>query len=315
MSAAGATRERNGSGYRHEALLYSGSAEFAAATTSFIRRALAAGGPVLVVVSADKISLLRRELGAAAERVSFADMSEVGANPARIIALWRAFADQHQDAPRLWGIGEPAYPGRTGRELAECQLHEVLLNVAFDPAVPLYLLCPYDLEALAADVIDGAQRAHPYLRQGERGGPSARFRPADLTDPFDRPRQPPPAAAARMAFAPGGLGRLREFVAAQARQAGLDQDQAATLVLAANEVATNSIRHGGGRGELRAWREGRSAVVEVSDQGHITAPLAGRLAPGPAGPGGGLWLANQVCDLVEVYSSAAGSAVRLYLNG
>jgi hypothetical protein len=46
--------------------LYSGSAEFLDGTTSFIRRAVAAGGLILVVVSADKIGLLRQELGAAA---------------------------------------------------------------------------------------------------------------------------------------------------------------------------------------------------------------------------------------------------------
>ena len=38
----------------------------------------------------------------------------------------------------------------------ECQLHEALLNVAFGASTPLWLLCPYDLEALTADVIDEA---------------------------------------------------------------------------------------------------------------------------------------------------------------
>jgi hypothetical protein len=35
---------------------------------------------------------------------------------------------------------------------------EALLNVAFDAATPFRLLCPYDLEALAADMIDEAHR-------------------------------------------------------------------------------------------------------------------------------------------------------------
>jgi len=53
---------------------------------------------------------------------------------------------------------------RSPAELAECQLHEALLNVAFDVAIPFWLLCPYDLEALAADGIDeahGPTRSEP----------------------------------------------------------------------------------------------------------------------------------------------------------
>jgi MEDS: MEthanogen/methylotroph, DcmR Sensory domain len=72
------------------------------------------------------------------------------------------------------------YPGRSDRELAEWQLHEALLNVAFDAAVPFWLLCPCDLEALAAEVIDDAQRTHPYLVKGEErsGRHRRRMRPA-----------------------------------------------------------------------------------------------------------------------------------------
>jgi anti-sigma regulatory factor (Ser/Thr protein kinase) len=311
MAVAGTTLEGKSSRYRHEAFLYSGSAEFLDGTTSFIRRAVTAGDPILVVVSAGKVGLLRRELGAAAGRVRFADMAEVGGNPGRIIAVWREFVQAHPSAAQLWGIGEPAYPGRSDSELAECQLHEALLNVAFDAAVPLRLLCPYDLEALAGEVIDGAQRTHPYLLQGQEQQTCGSFRPLDVSAPFDRQRPPVPAGAASLSFESGTLSRLRAFVAGQARQAGLDPDKTAGLVLAVNEVATNSVRHGGGRGELRAWPHDRGIVVEVSDRGQISAPLAGRLMPGPARTPAGLWLANQLCDLVQLYSSASGTAIRL----
>ena len=153
-------------GYRHEALLYSGMAEFLTGTTSFIRRAVNAGDPILVVVRRPKIGMLRKELGAEARKVSFADMAEVGGNPGRIIALWRDFVQDYAGASQLYGIGEPVDPGRSPAELAECQLHEALLNVAFDASTPLWLLCPYDLEALAADVIDEAHRTHPFVARG-----------------------------------------------------------------------------------------------------------------------------------------------------
>ena len=70
-------------GYRHEALLYSGMSEFLTGTMSFIRRAVNAGDPILVVVSSSKFACWN-ELGAEAGQVSFADMAEVGGNPGRI---------------------------------------------------------------------------------------------------------------------------------------------------------------------------------------------------------------------------------------
>jgi anti-sigma regulatory factor (Ser/Thr protein kinase) len=306
-----------GARYRHEALLYSGLDEFLDGTTAFTRRAVARREPILVVVVREKIDLLRQRLGADADRVEFSDMAGVGANPGRIIAAWRQFVAAHAGAAQLWGIGEPVYPERSPTEIAECQLHEALLNVAFGMDTPFWLLCPYDLEALAADVIDEAQRTHPFVARGEARRESSDFQPVDLAAPFDRRLPPRPPDTACLAFRSGDLGRLRAFVAEQAGLAGLGEAPAEALVLAVNEIATNSIRHGGGHGELHAWTDGESLVCEVSDSGLITAPMAGRLQPplGAAG-GGGLWVANQVCDLVEIYSSAGGTAVRarMYLS-
>ena len=59
-----------------------GQNEFLQATGAFIREGISAGEPALVVVSAEKIALLRGDLGRDAELVQFADMSEVGSNPA-----------------------------------------------------------------------------------------------------------------------------------------------------------------------------------------------------------------------------------------
>ena len=307
--------EEAAGGYRHEALLYSGTAEFLTGTTSFIRRAVNAGSPILVVVSRSKIEMLRKELGAEAVKVSFADMAKVGGNPGRIIAAWRDFVQDHAGASQLYGIGEPVDPRRSPAELAECQLHEALLNIAFDAFTPFWLLCPYDLEALAADVIDEAHRTHPFVARGEDQKAHGIFRPVNLADPFARPLPPRPADSAYMAIQPGTLGKVRTFVAAPAQRAGLDQRSATAIVQAVNEIATNSLLHGGGQGELYTWTDNQSLVCEVSDHGHITSPLAGRLPPTPdATDGVGLWLANQLCDLVQIYSSPGRTAIRLYQN-
>jgi anti-sigma regulatory factor (Ser/Thr protein kinase) len=303
--------------YRHEAVFYSGAAEFAGLTAEFIERAAGRGDPVLVVVSQQKIDVLRQRLGAGAANVEFADMAAVGANPARIIATWREFVAAHADAAQVWGVGEPAYPGRSPAEIAECQLHEGLLNLAFDTSTPFWLLCPYDIEALAADVIRDAQRTHPFIAwDGERQACDA-FQEVDLAGPFDRPVPSRPASTVSRSFRFADLPQVRAFVAEQAALAGMGEEPAEAAVLSVNEIVTNSIRHGGGHGELHIWSDGSSLICEVADAGHITSPLVGRVRPAPdALGGGGLWLANQLCDLVEIYSSARGTVVRarMYLE-
>jgi anti-sigma regulatory factor (Ser/Thr protein kinase) len=300
-------------GFHHEALLYPGAAEFMTGVLSFLRPALDAGHPALVVLTMAKIDAVRNALGPAAEKVTFADMTDAGGNPGRLIGVWQRFIDGHADASEVRAVGEAVFPGRSPAELAECSRYEELLNVAFGTATPLRVLCPYDVPALPEPVIQDARRTHPYLTTGRPGDEqaSADFRPADVADFYGRPLPPGPGDAASMMFERGGLGSLRAFVTARAEQAGLGQRPVTALVAAVNEIATNSLQHGGGHGELRMWTDDGWLLCEVSDQGHLTAPLAGRVPPA-AGQGAGLWLANQLTDLVQIHSTSGGTAVRVH---
>jgi anti-sigma regulatory factor (Ser/Thr protein kinase) len=103
-------------------------------------------------------------------------------------------------------------------------------------------------------------------------------------------------------------------VSRQATAAGLDPARTADLVLAVDEVATNSLPHGGGRGTLRIWREDGTLVCEVRDAGRLQNPMAGRERPTPERDGGrGLWMVNQLCDLVQLRSFPDGAAVRVHV--
>lgn len=304
-------------GFRHEALFYSGQDGFLAATVPFLLDGLDAGEPAMVVVSEPRIGLLRSALGAAADDVLFADMATVGHNPARIIPAWQQFLDEQAPHGRpVRGIGEPIWAARTPAELVECQRHEALLNVAFGQGAPWQLVCPYDVAALGADVLEEAARSHPFTRRAVDGPmPSPRFDAEQMRHAHASAPLPEPASCLEvLTFGPDQLSVVRGRTAARADQFGVDAHRVADLVLAVHEIAANSIRHGGGAGRFRLWRAGRSLVAEISDAGTIDDPLAGRRQPGE-GPesGRGLWIANQLCDLLAIRSVPGGSVIRLHL--
>jgi anti-sigma regulatory factor (Ser/Thr protein kinase) len=293
--------------FRHEAMLYAGDDDFLAAVVPFVSDSVAAGEPIMVALPRRRLDLLRARLGATADAVAMADMEAIGANPARIIPAWEDFATAHAGRP-LRGIGEPIWAGRSAPELAECQLHEALLNVAFADGPPFWLMCPYDTGALDAAVIAEASRSHPVVADQ----PSGRYHAAEGVDVLDAPLPEPAGRPEAVAFDVTGLSEMRRRVRAHA--AGLGREKLDGLLVAVSEAATNSIRHGGGGGTLRMWHDDGTVVCEVRDAGRIDDPLAGRRRP-PAdqlGGGWGLWLANALCDLVQLRTSAGGTVVRLH---
>jgi anti-sigma regulatory factor (Ser/Thr protein kinase) len=325
------------------------------------------------------------ELGADAGRVHLADMGELGTNPAWIIPAWRDFVTRvGADGGRLRGIGEPIFPERSPEELVECHRHEALLNLAFANTRGFWLLCPYDTDVLPPAVIEHALRNHPVYAEDGVSRQSDFYSGLEaVTRPFTEPLPEPPQNADKVLFHGGSLKLLREWVFDRAGQAGMTPAGAADLVLAANELATNSVCHAGGHGALRVWEEGDSVVCEVRDNGCIDEPLVGREPPAtdragqagmtPAGAadlvlaanelatnsvchaGGhgalrvweegdsvvcevrdngcideplvgrerpatnragssGLWMVNQLCQLVQIRSSPSGSIVRMRIR-
>jgi anti-sigma regulatory factor (Ser/Thr protein kinase) len=303
--------------FHHSALFYSGEDSFLEGTLPFLEEAVAAEEPALVAVARARIEIMREALGSEARKVHFADMHVLGSNPARIIPAWRRFLDEHAPDERpVRGIGEPIWAGRSEAELTECQRHESLLNVAFDSGQAWQLLCPYDLDALDEDVIEAARHSHPFLAQDGASRMSDTYLlHHEETNPFRGELPPPCAQPQELAFTCEGLARLRRFVSQRAADASLNSGRAADLVLAVNELATNSLRHGGGMGTLRIWTDADTLLCEVNDSGHITEPLVGRTPPAPTSPTGrGLWVVNHLCDLVQIRSTPTGSVVRVHMR-
>ena len=314
MAVSAHRQDRSTDAFSHEAVLYRGAQGLVGSVAPFIREGVTLGEPVLVAVLADRIHDLRDELGNEAEQVTFIDMEAIGRNPARIIPAWHQFVEKSSGHARVRGVGEPIWVGRRDAEITECQLHESLLNVAFDRGPGWRLLCPYDAESLPESVVHEAIRTHPVVWNGLDDLDVAYEGHAYAESAFAAPLPPPPGIADEIGFGAGDLDGLRAIVERLAVRAGIGRDAAEDVTLAVHELATNSLTHGGGVGSMAVWQEPDAFVVEVRDSGRIRDPMVGRrLSSGTDEHGRGLWIANQLCDLVRVRSDPAGTVVRVYV--
>jgi anti-sigma regulatory factor (Ser/Thr protein kinase) len=153
------------------------------------------------------------------------------------------------------------------------------------------------------------------VSDGHTHGPSPIFRGVDASGaPFDVPFPEPGSATLDLKFKAQDLYVIRALVRRIADGSGLSSASADDFVIAVNEVATNSLRHGGGEGNLRIWRERDKVTCEISDGGRIANPLVDRERPGEAlRASRGLWLANQLCDLIQIRTFSSGTVVRVHM--
>jgi DcmR-like sensory protein len=293
----------------HAALLYEGEEEFLSGVVPFLRSGVAADEAALVVAAGPKLELLGECLGTETEGLAFVDVTDLGRNPARLIPAVELFLEAH--APRRARfIAEPLWPARSAAECREVIRHEALMNVTFAER-PLAAVCAYDVASLEQGLIDDVERTHPVLLNREREAPSAALLdfgilPASLLEPLSEP----PLRAETVAFAStADLGRLRSLVMLQATSLG--PRAAAELEVVVNELATDAVNQAGGGGRLRVWRADGELICQIEHDGAITDPLAGHRAPIEGSPGG-RWIANQLCDLVELRTSDERTVIRLH---
>ena len=241
------------------------------------------------------IRLLEDALGADAAAVRFTDMAELGRNPARIIPAWQRVRPRARLGPGAWH--RRADLGRAARRRA---------RGVPGPRVP-------DQHG-----VRGHRRVQPHVSRttspGSSPPSSTRRAAATRSSPTERTAVSRASATAAPSRRRRRRCRRREGAptcsassstrcptcasssAERATAAGLDANKTGQLVLAANELASNSVRHGGGFGVLRVWVDGDAVVCEVRDQGHIGDPLAGRHTP-RARPGRRVGAVDRQSDL------------------
>lgn len=300
-------------GLRHQAFFYRGLDEYRSVLGGFLRMALKRDEPVLAMVPGNRAGLLAADMGADAGRVVFTDVMEFGRNPAGIIPVIGAFTERWAGA-RISCVSEPAWPTRGPAELVEVIRHEALVNLAF-AKTSLAFLCAFDSGQLSGEVLSEVEGTHPLLcRNGQERESTSYLGPARVPDRCEQPLPAPPWQAEMLSYRTD-LRPVRALVAAGAHEGGLAEPRASDLVLAVSEIAANTLRHTVDGGVLYVWHAGDEVVCEIQDSGWITDPLAGRRKPVGNEPGGhGLWLVNQVCDLVEIRSGKRGTVIRMHMR-
>jgi anti-sigma regulatory factor (Ser/Thr protein kinase) len=309
-------RDASDASLRHVALFYRDQAEYQSRILDFVRGGLARGEPSYLVLPEDESRLLGEQLGAEPGELQCADVAGIGRNPARLIPDLQAFVDKHP-GQRVHLIGQPAWPGRSAAEICEIIRHEALINLAFS-RTRATILCAYDVAQLEPSAIAGARFTHrEYL-----GDYPADDQPAAMTahgvswqfpPECDEPLPPPPGTAETLGY-DTDLAPVRRLVERHALATRLSDERAGDLVLAASEVAANTLGHTKAGGTLQVWHDEHEIICQAQDHGWIADPLAGRIRRGPDSRGHGLFLVNHVCDLVEIRSTPTGTTLRMHMS-
>jgi anti-sigma regulatory factor (Ser/Thr protein kinase) len=306
----------SGNGFVHEALIYGSEQEFMDVAFPFVTEGISADEPTLVVVEDRHVENLRAALGGTPTGVTLYAVEQWYETSARTREKFARWAAEHADRGRARLIGEPPWAIGHEAQVRDWARHESVINVAFaDQRVTF--ICPYDGQALPAEILGHARSTHPEIVDPDGASESAAYEdPLEFCRGLDaavrRPRGEP---AVELSFGSDSLSAVRRGIWSFAGTAGLDRPRADELMLAVNEIATNAVVHGRSPAMLRIWHVDGEVIVEVSDAGDgIRDVLAGQLMPSPSRPGGrGLWLSRLLCDAVEV-RNGSGCTVALHAN-
>lgn len=299
-------------GYSHDALPYAGHASFVSSCVDVVHEGLERDEAPIVLALSEKLDAVNDALGTDAADVTFVPTDEHGRNPSRITTMLHSF-QAASDGRHCLGVNESVLSSRTSAAQDEARMSEFLLNDRSLRSWPLSVVCLYDTGALGPAALDSMRQSHAVVRGVER---NAEYLPDRAASLYAGDLEPAPDDAVRLQTRSHQLTQMRAFVRTTASGHGIASERVDDFVLAANEIVTNSLRHGGGQAMLAMWFADGAAVCEVRDRGHIPDPMTGRLAPSPTATSGrGIWLANHLCDLVQLRSSAAaGTVVRLHVD-
>jgi hypothetical protein len=187
-----------------------------------------------------------------------------------------------------------------------------MLNVAIDPETPFWLICSYDAVTLSPAVVEEAHRSHPVIVDAASYHGSTHYTGrAHVEEMFAAELSELVGQPIATVFTAHNVSRLYTYIKLELYVAGLPIGAAGDLAAATQHLALNSLQRGAAEVTVQMWSQPHALICEVVDDTVIDHVLLGRRVP-VDDEHDGLWDANQLCDLVQVHSSSAGTTVRVH---
>ena len=302
--------------FEHWACIYDDDSQFLDTAVPFLAGGLAVGEPVLAVTTPANLELLGAALGEPSGDVDYAESAFFGRRPPRRVAAFYRYWKAGQGSPRggrVRVLAEPVWAGRSAREITAWTRMEAALNVTL-ASTSISMICPYNARITDAGILADALRTHPVQVAGSRRSPSPQYAdPAAFARSCDTGPLADPAGGAETFHFDGDLRALRRFIVGSAGAHGLAGDRAEMLVLAVSEVGAYLKSRWPASATVRTWEQPGAVVCDFRQPGaSISDPFLGlRPAELVPGDGDGLWLANQICDWMDIRSDAEGCTIQL----
>ncbi|HZU61237.1 MAG TPA: anti-sigma factor RsbA family regulatory protein [Solirubrobacteraceae bacterium] len=281
----------------HDALLYRTEEDLVQEVRQFVEQGQRQNEPVLLAFAGRSLQRLREALGEAGH-ARFLDIEDLGTNPARMIPTYGQWVQEQEGPVRL--AGELLWPGRDPHEATEVIRHEALFDLALGDA-GVSTLCAYNASSLPDWLLSAVEETHRGVIEPRSGWrPSHTY--SDPLELWENPRRElcEPEQPLELPVTED-LSSLRHQVRDSPVLEPVPRERRSDFLLAISEAAANALRYDCPPRTLRMWRNGHRVVAEVCGQGRIEDPLTGRRRPpARASRGWGLWVINQVCDLVEL---------------